>query len=109
VPKQATSSWGGKRAGAGRPRIRLVDVIRAGSFDPLRASHRRALYDDELPKRVPGVKKKNLERLREVQRRYRTVTSYGGGGYAIGVAQSFGWTLEEARPDGTATDWDGAA
>jgi hypothetical protein len=97
VPKQATSSWGRKRAGAGRPRLKLADLIESQTFDPGRLSHQRALDADELPDRIPRVGEDDLELLRELQKRYRASIGFGYGGPAVALARTWSHTLEHAR------------
>jgi hypothetical protein len=40
---------GGKREGAGRPRLRLADIVAQGRFDPGSHRHRDLLEGDDLP------------------------------------------------------------
>jgi hypothetical protein len=55
---------GGAREGAGRPRLRLADLVREGRFDTGSPRHRDLLEADELP---AGV---NAELVR-IQAAYR--------------------------------------
>jgi len=66
-----TGGWGGARMGAGRPRVRLIDLVRSRTFDARSKRHRRLLRDDrELRLFLAGGDERSRELL-AVQAAYR--------------------------------------
>jgi hypothetical protein len=47
------SGWGGRRAGAGRKRRRLIDLVETGDFRWSNPRHRRLLVEDDSLLELP--------------------------------------------------------
>lgn len=76
------ASWGGVRAGAGRPRVPLAVRVQEGSFNASRPGHRRALLEDELPAEA-GTE------LRELQAKFRLASADGNRRWEGHLARLF--------------------
>lgn len=81
MTKTATGTWGGKRSGAGRPRVTLAQLVESRSFNPESDRHRRLLETDELPA--------EWEHLRELQDSYRRNCQCHSLGPVIHLARRF--------------------
>ncbi len=80
-----SSGWGGARPGAGRPRTKLAVLVAEHRFDYKRASHRRALLEDELELAAGDLRAEELARFQAAYRRHR-----GTGPDAVHLAVYFG-------------------
>ncbi len=86
------SGRGGARAGAGRPRVSLDELVRERRFDWRNRRHRRALLEDELsPALLAGLELDSWHpagtaRLIEA---YRSAQVCGLRSSASGLAQTF--------------------
>jgi hypothetical protein len=80
------SGWGGVRAGAGRRRVTLAELVAERRFSAGNHRHRRALVEDELPE-LEDVEK--LEQLRLLQDRFRSAHQRGARGYTSGLIKFF--------------------
>ena len=86
------SGWGGARPGAGRPRTKLAVLVAEFRFDYKRASHRRALLEDELELAVDDPRAEELTLLLAAYRRHR-----GTGPDAVHLAVYFGRLANTGR------------
>ena len=79
---------GGARPGAGRPRLRLAQLVERRRFDPFNPRHRRALLEDELPEgMVPEVA--------SLAEAYRREAGSHGPAAASWLAQQFAAVVED--------------
>jgi hypothetical protein len=72
---------GGARPGAGRPRLRLAQLVAERRFDWRSPRHRRALLEDELPE-MPAT-------MVELAEAYRRTAGTQGAAAASWLAQRF--------------------
>ena len=76
---------GGARPGAGRPRLRLVELVERRRFHPFNPRHRRALLEDDLP-----------DSLTPLQRQLAEAYRHGAGAPAASwVARRFAVAVED--------------
>ena len=87
MSKLATKPRGGKRAGVGRPRATLLELVRSRSFRAENWRHRALLESEDLPIDDPGIA--NLLELRRIQEGYRLKKRCGVGASALWLARSF--------------------
>src|SRR5829696_9220596 len=85
-----TGGRGGARAGAGRPRVTLVELVAERRFDWRNRRHRRALLESNLD----GLEHPEAERLVSLAERYRATHRHTGGSW---VAELFGLVVREGR------------
>ena len=83
---------GGARSGAGRPRLRLAQLVERRRFDAFNPRHRRALLEDELP---AGM----VPELRELAEAYRREAGSHGPAAASWIAQQFAALVKDPERD----------
>ncbi len=82
--KMSASGQSGRRAGAGRPRVKLDELVVERRFDARNARHRRALLEDALT--LPATSAR-LRFLRAQAEAYRGAVDRGS---RASLAQGFG-------------------
>ncbi len=83
------SGWGGRREGAGRKPVTLVELVLERRFDWWNRTHRALLMVEELPAELPGFSLEDVVRLRSLQRSYAPMQQGQKRSEASWLAQRF--------------------